>query len=201
MRKRIFITWLFAATLIYLLIFSTTAITNLVILESIEFTGFILMIIATIGRTWCGIYIAGRKNKELCVEGPYSLCRNPLYFFSFLGAMGVPLATQNVSLSLLVGIVFLTYYSFVIKSEEKILLGIFGDSFKKYLTTTPCFWINPKLFKNGNSILVEQKRIFPTITESMWFVWLILVVEGIEFIKEMILSGKFDSLPHILWPF
>ena len=41
---------------------------------------------AMAGRMWCAQYIAGYKNDVLVREGPYSVCRNPLYFFSFLGA-------------------------------------------------------------------------------------------------------------------
>lgn len=40
---------------------------------------------AMAGRIWCAQYIAGYKNDVLVREGPYSVCRNPLYFFSFLG--------------------------------------------------------------------------------------------------------------------
>ena len=53
------------------------------------FFGAVLVGIASIGRLWCSIYIAGYKTKKLIAEGPYSMCRNPLYFFSFLGAIGV----------------------------------------------------------------------------------------------------------------
>jgi protein-S-isoprenylcysteine O-methyltransferase Ste14 len=36
-------------------------------------------------RLWCSLYISGYKNSQLITSGPYSLCRNPLYFFSFVG--------------------------------------------------------------------------------------------------------------------
>src|SRR6476660_1715925 len=30
-------------------------------------------------RLWATGYVGGRKRRELVTEGPYSLCRNPLY--------------------------------------------------------------------------------------------------------------------------
>ena len=56
--------------------------------EALELFGVALLAVAAMGRIWCLIYIAGRKNKELCQLGPYSLCRNPLYLFSFVGVIG-----------------------------------------------------------------------------------------------------------------
>jgi hypothetical protein len=32
--------------------------------------------VASLGRMWCSLYIAGSKDKELITNGPYSLCRN-----------------------------------------------------------------------------------------------------------------------------
>ena len=49
---------------------------------------------AMVGRMWCAQYIAGYKNDVLVREGPYSVCRNPLYFFSFLGGIGVGRVTR-----------------------------------------------------------------------------------------------------------
>ena len=46
---------------------------------------------ACAGRLWCSVYIAGKKNRELVKVGPYSVCRNPLYFFSLVGAIGAAL--------------------------------------------------------------------------------------------------------------
>ena len=54
-----------------------------------ELAGFAAVMTAVLGRVWCALYIAGRKNAELCQDGPYSFVRNPLYVFSFVGAVGV----------------------------------------------------------------------------------------------------------------
>ena len=60
------------------------------------FIGIILVGIASFGRLWCSLYIAGYKTDNLVTEGPYSMCRNPLYFFSFIGALGVGFASETL---------------------------------------------------------------------------------------------------------
>lgn len=41
------------------------------------FLGTILVGLATVGRLWCSLYIAGYKTKHLVTVGPYSMSRNP----------------------------------------------------------------------------------------------------------------------------
>src|SRR5438874_6144411 len=59
-----------------------------------EVVSFLILLTAAFGRIWSAAYISGRKNHELVVDGPYSLTRNPLYFFSFLGYLGAGLAFE-----------------------------------------------------------------------------------------------------------
>src|SRR5690348_8154731 len=40
-------------------------------------------------RFWATLYVGGRKEEQLIMEGPYSICRHPLYLGSLLlGASG-----------------------------------------------------------------------------------------------------------------
>ena len=55
----------------------------------IEKAGLALIVICILGRTWCTLYIGGRKKRELINKGPYSVVRNPLYFFTTIGAAGI----------------------------------------------------------------------------------------------------------------
>ncbi|TFH42699.1 MAG: isoprenylcysteine carboxylmethyltransferase family protein, partial [ANME-2 cluster archaeon] len=80
--------------------------------------GIVLVGIASMGRLWCSLYIAGYKTDKLITEGPYSMCRNPLYFFSLLGALGVGFASETCLIPLIILLAFSMYYPFVIKSEE-----------------------------------------------------------------------------------
>jgi protein-S-isoprenylcysteine O-methyltransferase Ste14 len=71
--------------------------------------GCVLVGIASLGRLWCSLYIAGYKTDVLVTEGPYSMCRNPLYFFSLLGAVGVGLASETFTLPVALFLIFTIY--------------------------------------------------------------------------------------------
>ena len=63
--------------------------------ESLMLLACFMAGIGAFGRIWCSLYIAGYKNNVLVIAGPYSMCRNPLYFLSFIGGIGVACATET----------------------------------------------------------------------------------------------------------
>ena len=91
---------------------------NMYISLSLFSIGILFVGIASLGRLWCSLYIAGYKNKSLITEGPYSVSRNPLYFFSAIGVTGVGFATETASFPIALIILFSIYYPMVIKKEE-----------------------------------------------------------------------------------
>jgi protein-S-isoprenylcysteine O-methyltransferase Ste14 len=94
--------------------------------------GCFLTGIASLGRLWCSVYIAGYKIKNLIVQGPYSICRNPLYFFSMLGGIGVGLASETLTMPAILLVAFAFYYPFVIRYEEQNLRNQFGQLYDDY---------------------------------------------------------------------
>lgn len=104
------------------------------------FVGLFLATIAAAGRLWASLYIAGRKTRVLVTEGPYSICRNPLYLFNLLGAVGVALTSKTLLIAAIVFIGFVSYFPLVIRHEEKKLLLRHGADFEVYKSTTPRFW-------------------------------------------------------------
>ena len=90
--------WAVALVFLTIVLFSEVPPPTAAYYKSLKILGYALIIGAALGRIWCNIYITGRKDKELCTDGPYSLCRNPLYLFSFIGVVGVMYAIQNIPL-------------------------------------------------------------------------------------------------------
>lgn len=149
--------------------------------ELIEYIGFFLLIIAAQGRIWSMVYIVGRKNRELCQSGPYSLSRNPLYFFSFIGVVGLGLALQHALLALIAAGGFLIYYAAVIRGEERILQAIHGEDFRAYRTRVPRFW--PRLAwpdGGGDSLLLHVGPFMRGLREVFWFLAVIILAEILE---------------------
>ena len=130
--------------------------------------GLFLTGVAAAGRLWCSLYIAGKKNRALVTEGPYSMCRNPLYFFSLLGAAGAVMATGMISVTLGLAALFLLYYRPVIRAEEIRLAGLFGDEYRSYCARVPRFLPRRRLLRHGESPQVNP-RIF--LDHAMCVIW------------------------------
>ena len=107
--------------------------------ESLMLLACFMAGIGAFGRIWCSLYIAGYKNNVLVTDGPYSMCRNPLYFFSFVGGIGVSCATETFTIPLLTALAFGIYYPSVIRKEQERLLTLFGDAYRNYCRNVPSF--------------------------------------------------------------
>jgi protein-S-isoprenylcysteine O-methyltransferase Ste14 len=94
-------------------------------------------------RAWASGLL--RKNATLAVEGPYRLSRNPLYFGSFLIALGFAWASHSAALFLGIMIFFVGVYWPVMRQEEEHLHAVFGEEFRVYSREVPLFlpWKGP----------------------------------------------------------
>jgi protein-S-isoprenylcysteine O-methyltransferase Ste14 len=146
--------------------------------------GCVLASIAALGRMWCALYIAGYKNNTLITAGPYSISRNPLYFFSLIGALGVGLASETLLIPAVVLIFFLLYYPGVICGEEKRLAKAHGECFEAYCKKVPSFFPKFSLFQEPDTYVVNPKVFKRNIYSALWFVWLIAILEIIETLHE-----------------
>ncbi len=155
--------------------------------------GGILVILAGIaGRAWCTMYIGGRKNSQLVQDGPYSMCRNPLYFFSFLGGLGACLVFENLPVIFLYLVVFSLYYPFVIKSEERRLEMLFGAEFFAYKKQVPAFIPNPFVFRVGGKAPADARRMAKTLLDGSIF----LLFIPLAYALNMLQAG---GLLHTYW--
>lgn len=160
----------------------------------VEYVGFTAVGIAVIGRIWCSLYISGRKDHALCIVGPYSLSRNPLYFFSFVGVLGVCCAAQNLTLAVISGVIFTAYYHLIISKEEKRLSFMFGVDFDRYVRTVPRFFPRLAAPTINQKIEVNVRAFSRSLTEVFWFLVAFIVLEIIEdlrrngFIESWVLS-------------
>src|SRR5262249_35563945 len=105
-----------------------------------EVVSLLLLTIAVLGRVWTSAYISGKKTQELVDDGPYSLTRNPLYFFSFLAYLGAGLAFEKLTVALAFVVVFGVSHWPTILAEESKLRNRFGDAYDDYANSVPRFW-------------------------------------------------------------
>ncbi|WP_166442574.1 methyltransferase family protein [Phragmitibacter flavus] len=133
--------------------------------------GLLLVAMGVWGRIWCTLYIGGRKDQMLVTDGPYARCRNPLYFFSALAGLGVAAAAGSVVVLGVVMAFFAVGYHFVIRAEEKKLLGLHGESFLNYCKEVPRFWMRLRLQRSmaPEQQVFSSKLFHRTSRDASWF--------------------------------
>lgn len=190
---------LLAVAFLALLIFTTSPHSPFLDL-AIEIIGILFIIAAVLGRVWCALYIAGRKNSELCADGPYSICRNPLYLFSFLGTVGIAFLAGSVPLALVLVPIFWGYHHFVIRAEEMNLRSLFGSAYTDYCAKVPRVLPNPGLYWSRSQLIIAPHVILRALSEVAWFLVALAIFEVIEHLRGASLGGA--SLPTLFtWPF
>ncbi|GBD27744.1 hypothetical protein HRbin30_03099 [bacterium HR30] len=148
--------------------------------ELSELVGFVFLSVAALGRIWCLVFLAGKKNQTLLTEGPYSIVRNPLYLFSFLGVVGFGLAFDNPYLAAILGIAVFCYYALKVAREERHLASIFGTTYAQYCAKTPRWIPNLRLYREPLMLTVHPAKIRHGVLDAMWFLWAFLLSEVLE---------------------
>lgn len=185
--------------LVGLLLFSTSRSTPVGVLVT-EILGMLLVIVAALGRIWCALYIAGRKNAELCRDGAYSVCRNPLYGFSFLGAMGFALVARSVPVALILIPIFWGYHHFVIKFEETRLRSLFGETYDDYCAKTSRLWPRFNRYWSRPNLTIDPRMFMRALLEVAWFLIAFAAFEVIEHLRGASL-GEATLPTFFAWPF
>jgi protein-S-isoprenylcysteine O-methyltransferase Ste14 len=177
-KRRRLITTCFAFAVTALILFSGSRWNEIGLEgETLFAAGLVLVAAAIVGRLWCSLYICGYKTGTLVTVGPYSLCRHPLYFFSFLGALGIGLCTETITIAAIMGAAFLVYYPFVIAAEERGLRQVHGAAFEDYVRRTPKFWPALARLEQPEEYTVRSRIYARSIRDAMVFLW---IVGGLE---------------------
>ena len=188
---------LFAAIALGVFIFAVTTSVHPgggAVHEMIEWAGIVLIVVCILGRTWASLYIGGRKIEEFVQTGPYSVTRNPLYFFSFLGAAGIGAQVGSVVLALACALLaYLVFYA-VVRQEEQVLSARYGDSYRRYLARVPRFIPNPTLWHDEPTLTIRPPRVLTTFADALVFLLAVPIAELFEYLQE---TGVIPVLFHL----
>jgi len=159
--------------------------------ESMKAVGLAMILFGAFGRVWCAGHIAGRKNKDLVALGPYSMMRNPLYFFSMFVFTGTGLCFGSLTLGATFFAVFMLTHWPTILAEEKFLRGAFGESYAQYCARVPRFLPKPSLFTRATEVTISIKAFNRALFEAALMPLAFLGAQGLERLHAM------DLLPAI----
>jgi protein-S-isoprenylcysteine O-methyltransferase Ste14 len=184
-RRRLRLTQFLTLALVALAVVSEHSFSEGSFLDPLyETLGYVLLLVAAMGRVWCSAFIAGKKSRELVRVGPYSIVRNPLYFFTFLGLVGAGLAFESMTLAVGFGAVFfLTHWSTILGEERK-LAGIFGAEFETYVSEVPRFVPHPWKLTQPETATFSPRVFTRAVLECSLVPCVWLIAHAIEWAHE-----------------
>lgn len=148
--------------------------------ESVEALGLGAILVAIVGRAWCTLYIGGRKKAEIVDRGPYSISRNPLYVFSFIGAFGIGAQSGSLTIAAAFVAIAMLVFHFTVLREEAFLLREFGESYARYQARTPRFWPRFSLWRDADELTIRPSLFLLTIRDGLVLLLAIPLFELID---------------------
>jgi protein-S-isoprenylcysteine O-methyltransferase Ste14 len=172
--------WCFG--LVIALIFFTSPIwANMGLFDlTLKAIGFVMIVVAAFGRLWSSVFICGFKTKRVIQHGPYSMTRNPLYVFSFIGAVGFGFASASLLITAVIIAIYVLIYAKTVASEESKLEEALGVKYLQYKANTPRFIPDFTLYKNVNEYTINIQPFQRAFTDAIWF---FLGFAGLQLIK------------------
>lgn len=182
-KRRIATLWLMATGFAALIVLTQPLIPeNSYWHEMIESCGLALVLVAVLGRLWSILYIGSKKNNELVTRGPYSMTRNPLYFFSITGLAGIGLIFGSLAATALLLVVGTLVFHYTARREAAFLQAKFGTSYDDYARKTPLILPRKELYESSEEVTFSVKALTRTFRDCLPFLVLYPLIELVEYL-------------------
>lgn len=146
-------------------------------------------------RFWATLYIGGRKERDLVTEGPYSLCRNPLYVGSLLLMVAAGLLMKSLVFVVAVAAVALVYLITTVPAEEQYLRATHGDAFDRYAARVPRIVPSLAAFHTPERIEVNVRTLGLECARASRWIWLPVVALAVAWLRQHPDWPTFFTLP------
>lgn len=139
-------------------------------------TAFVL---GALVRIWATIWIGGRKKHTIVDDGPYRVCRNPLYLGTFAMVLGVALFLKSGAFAVALGFVWFVYVCYVVPAEERYMRGRFAGAYDDYCRRVPRWIPRFSLFRRDEIVrqVADRGAVSREFLRMMWWVLLPLLAE------------------------
>tara|TARA_R110002095_G_scaffold115228_1_gene100588 strand:- start:35 stop:655 length:621 start_codon:yes stop_codon:yes gene_type:complete len=148
--------------------------------EFLEIVGIVSIVACVLGRFWSILYVGGRKNQMVMQDGPYSMCRHPLYLFSTIGVFGFGLALASIVLAVSLGGATFIILTLTAKREEAFLRSEFGPAYDEYAARVPMIFPSLKNFRTTETVEFRVSTLWGNFFDALVFLAFIPMVELIE---------------------
>ncbi len=160
--------------------------------ELLEVFGVLMVIVAVLGRFWAVLYIGGRKNETIMQDGPYSICRHPLYLFSTIGVVGFAMMLGSVVVAAILGMVTFLILQMTATREETYLRASFGPAYDVYAARVPRIVPKVSLFSTPDDITFSVRSLRANFFDAMVFLSFIPLAELLNELKQ---NGFIPTFP------
>jgi len=146
--------------------------------QLMQLAGLACVACAALGRVWCSVFIAGRKDAQLVRSGPYAALRHPLYALSMLAMLGLGLATRSVAITVGLLLVFGATYAAAARAEDRWLRTAHGNDFDSYAREVRAFVPRPASYSVPDSLEVRPRVLWKAFLDagSLLGVWALLML-------------------------
>lgn len=153
------------------------------VFDILEVSGIALVIAGVLGRFWAILYIGAMKNRTVMQEGPYSICRHPLYLSSTLGVAGFGLLLGSVAVAALMALAVFAILYLTAGREEAFLRQQFGQAYADYAARVPRILPRPALFSTPAQITVDIKPLAMTWADALVFLGFLPVALMVDWLR------------------
>jgi protein-S-isoprenylcysteine O-methyltransferase Ste14 len=160
-----------------------------------QLVGLMFVSLAALGRLWTSLFIAGRKDLELVTDGPYSVCRNPLYGLSLLGAGGIGLASRSLTLTVALPAVLAVVFTRAIRAEESYLATLHAADYAAYRAAVPRYWPDRTHHRPRLEARVPTRIYYKAFLDAASFLLLYVLVVAADLLADHDLTPTPIVLP------
>ncbi len=152
--------------------------------QFLQIAGSGAILTAILGRFWAILYIGGHKNATVLRDGPYSICRHPLYLFSIIGIAGFGLLLGSVALALLLGTLGLLVLSVTAHHEERFLRARFGAAYDDYRAHVPMILPRLSAYHSRDEVTFAPATLRRNARDALVFLLALPVAQAIVLLHQ-----------------
>ncbi len=143
---------------------------------AITITGVLSFCLGAAIRLWAASHICARKGLHVVNTGPYSICRNPLYWGTMLMVSAFPFLMRSPVLAVSMVPIILLYVFAVVPVEESVMASRHGATYAEYCRTVPR-WL-PRLhgYVKGEALGRQTEGFFKECRRLAYWIGLAVVL-------------------------